>query len=57
VNEEILQEMIKNFMEILLEKVNRNVQKALKNFQDNKNKDYWKTQKQINEFIGPLKKY
>jgi hypothetical protein len=35
--------------------VNKNVQEALKKFQDNKNKEYEKTQKQINEFIGALK--
>jgi hypothetical protein len=29
---------------------------ALKKFQDTKNKEYEKTQKQINEFIGALNK-
>jgi DNA repair exonuclease SbcCD ATPase subunit len=33
------------------------VQEALKKFQDNKNKGYEKTQKQINEIIGPLNKH
>jgi uncharacterized protein YdeI (BOF family) len=37
---EILQEITENFMEILLDKVNQNVQEALKKFQDNKNKEY-----------------
>jgi paraquat-inducible protein B len=37
--------------------VNENVQEALKEFQDNKNKEYEKTQKQINEIIGALKKH
>jgi hypothetical protein len=46
--EEILQEITENFMEMLLDKVNQNVQEALKKFQDNKNKEYEKTQKQIN---------
>jgi hypothetical protein len=32
-------------MEILLDKVNQNVQETLKKFQDNKNKEYEKTQK------------
>jgi hypothetical protein len=32
--------------------VNQNVLDALKKFQDNKNKEYEKTQKQINELIG-----
>jgi polyhydroxyalkanoate synthesis regulator phasin len=36
--------------------VNQNVQEALNNFQDNKNKEYEKTQKQINEIIGALNK-
>jgi polyhydroxyalkanoate synthesis regulator phasin len=44
-------------MEILLDKVNQNVHEALKKFQDNKNKGYEKTQKQISELIGPLNKY
>jgi hypothetical protein len=34
--------------------VNPNVQEALKKFQDTKNKEYKKTQKQINEHIGAL---
>jgi hypothetical protein len=37
--------------------VNQNVQEALKKFQDNKNKEYVKTQKQINEIIGALNKH
>jgi hypothetical protein len=32
-------------MEMLLNKINHKVQEALKKFQDNKNKDYDKTQK------------
>jgi hypothetical protein len=42
---------------MLQEKVNKNIQGALEKFQDNKNKEYEKTQKQINEFIGALNKY
>jgi uncharacterized protein involved in exopolysaccharide biosynthesis len=42
---------------MLLDKVDQNVQEALKNFQDNKNKEYEKTQKQISELIGALNKY
>jgi signal transduction histidine kinase len=34
--------------------VNLNVPKALKKLQDTKNKEYEKTQKQINEIIGAL---
>jgi hypothetical protein len=41
--EEILQEITENFMQMLLDKVNQNVQEALKKFQDNKNKEYEKT--------------
>jgi ketol-acid reductoisomerase len=52
--EEILQVITGNFMEMLLDMVNQNVQKALKKFQDNKNKEYEKTQKQINKLIGAL---
>jgi ribosomal protein S17E len=39
-------------MEMLLDMVNQNVQEALQKFQDNINKDYEKTQKQINELIN-----
>jgi hypothetical protein len=44
-------------MEMLLDMVNQNVQEGLKKFQDNKNKKYEKTQKQINEVIGALTKH
>jgi hypothetical protein len=37
--------------------INQNVQEALKKSQDNKTKEYEKTQKQINEIIGALKKH
>jgi uncharacterized protein Yka (UPF0111/DUF47 family) len=55
--EEILQVISENFMEMLLYMVNQNTQEALKKFQDTKNKEYKKTQKQINELIGPLNKH
>jgi hypothetical protein len=42
---------------MLLDMVNQNVQEALKKFQDNKTKEYEKTQKQINEIIGALNKH
>jgi hypothetical protein len=42
---------------MLLDKFNQNVQEALKKFQENKNKEYEKTQKQIIEIIGILNKY
>jgi hypothetical protein len=37
--------------------VNQNVQEAHKKFQDTKNKEYEKTQKQVNELIGALYKH
>jgi chromosome segregation ATPase len=55
--EEILQVINENFIEMLLDMVNQNVQEALKKFQDNKNKEYEKSQKQINELIGVLNKH
>jgi hypothetical protein len=55
--EEILQVVTENFTEMLLDMVNQNIQEALKKFQDIKNKEYEKTQKQINELIGVLNKY
>jgi hypothetical protein len=45
--EEILQVINENFMEILIHMVNQNIQESLKKLQDNKNKDYEKTQKQM----------
>jgi DNA-binding protein YbaB len=36
-------------MEMLLDVVNQNIQEALKKFQETKNKEYEKTQKQIND--------
>jgi polyhydroxyalkanoate synthesis regulator phasin len=44
-------------MEMLPDKVNQNIQEALKKFQDNKNREYEKIQKQISELIGALNKY
>jgi ElaB/YqjD/DUF883 family membrane-anchored ribosome-binding protein len=55
--EEIWQEITENFMEMLLNKVNQNIQKALKKFKDNLNREYEKTQKQTSELIGALNKY
>jgi hypothetical protein len=50
--EEILQVITVNFMEMLLDIVNQNLQEALKKFQE-----YEKTQKQINELLGDLNKH
>jgi hypothetical protein len=55
--EEILQVIPENFMEMLLDMLNQNIQEVLKKFQDTKNKEYKKTQKQINELIGALNKH
>jgi hypothetical protein len=37
--------------------VNQNIREALKKFQDTKDKEYEKTQKQISELIGALNKH
>jgi hypothetical protein len=55
--EEIQPEITENFMEMLLDMVNQNVQGALKKFQDNKNREYEKTPKPINKLTGVLNKY
>jgi chromosome segregation ATPase len=55
--EEILKVITENIMEMLLDMVNQNVQEALKKFQDNKNKEHEKKQKQINELIEALNKH
>jgi hypothetical protein len=62
VHKNTLKEYIKhviteNFMDMILDKDNQNVQGALKKFRDNKNKEYEKTQEQINEIIGALNKH
>jgi hypothetical protein len=54
--EEILKVINENFIEMLLDIVNQNVQEALTKFQDNKNKKYEIAQKQINEIIEDLNK-
>jgi molecular chaperone DnaK (HSP70) len=46
-----------NFMEKILDMVSQNVQDALKKFQDTKNKDHEKTQKQINELREDFNKH
>jgi uncharacterized protein involved in exopolysaccharide biosynthesis len=53
----MLQVITENLMEMILDMVNQNVQEALKKFQDTKNNEYKKTQKQINELIGALNKH
>jgi hypothetical protein len=55
--EEILQVINEKFIEMLIDMVNQNVLKALKKFQENKNKEYETMQKQIKEIIGDLSKH
>jgi hypothetical protein len=42
---------------MIIDLVNQNVQEALKKYQENKNKEYKKTQKQINEIIRALNRH
>jgi hypothetical protein len=44
-------------MEKIPDVINQNVQVVVKKFQDIKNKEYEKTEKQINELIGALNKH
>jgi hypothetical protein len=44
-------------MEKILDMINENVQDALKKFQDTKNKEHVKTQKQINELKEDFNKH
>jgi hypothetical protein len=55
--EEILQVIKENFIEMILDMVNQNVQETLKNFQDNKNKEFEKAQEEIKETIEALYKH
>jgi hypothetical protein len=55
--EEILQVITENFMKMLPDMVNQNIQEAFKKFQHTKNKEYEKTQKKINELTGALNKH
>jgi hypothetical protein len=56
-NVEILEKVSKKFMEKLIDMVNQNVQNALKKFQDTKNKEHEKTQKQMNKLRMDFKKH
>jgi hypothetical protein len=55
--EEILQVINENFVEMILDMVNQNVQKTLKKFQDNKNREFEKVQEEIKETIETLYKH
>jgi hypothetical protein len=54
---EILEEITEKYKEKKLDMVNQIVQQALKKFPDTKNKEYEKTQKQINELREDLNKH
>jgi leucyl aminopeptidase len=55
--EEILQAINGNFIELIPDMVNQNMQEALTKFQDSKTQEYEKTQKQINKIIRALNKH
>jgi hypothetical protein len=55
--EEILQVINENFIKLILDMVNQNVQWKLKKYEDNKNREFEKTQEQIKETIEVLYKY
>jgi hypothetical protein len=44
-------------MAMLLDMVNKNIQEAFKKFQDTKNEEYEKTQKQVKELITALNEH
>jgi hypothetical protein len=55
--EEILQVINENFIVMWVDMVNQNVQETIEKFQNIKNKEYKKTQKQINGIIGAINKH
>jgi hypothetical protein len=55
--EEILEEITEIPMEKILDMIYQNIQDALKKFQDTKNKEHEKTQKQINELREEFNKH
>jgi hypothetical protein len=55
--EEILQVINGNFIEMILDRVNQNVQETLKKFQDNKNREFEQSQEEIKETIEALYKH
>jgi hypothetical protein len=55
--EEILQVINDNFIAMILDMVNQNVQVTLKKFQDNKNREFKKAQEEIKEAIEALYKH
>jgi hypothetical protein len=55
--DEILQVTNENFIEMILDMVNQDVQETLKKFQDNKNREFEKAQEGIKETIEALYKH
>jgi hypothetical protein len=55
--EEILQVINENFIEMMLDMVNQNVQETLRKFLDNKNREFEEAQEQIKETIEALYKH
>jgi hypothetical protein len=54
---EIVKEITEKLMEKILNIIKKNVQDALKKFQDTKNEEHEKTKKQINELREDFKKH
>jgi methionyl-tRNA synthetase len=54
---EILEDITERFMEKILNMVNQNIQGTLKKFQDTKNKEHEKAQKQIKELLEDFNKH
>jgi hypothetical protein len=55
--EDILQVLNENFIDMILDKVNHNVQETLKKFQDNKDREFEKAKEEIKETIEALYKH
>jgi hypothetical protein len=55
--EEILQVINENFIEMIVDIVNQNVQETLKKFQDNKNREFEEAQEEIKETTEALHKH
>jgi hypothetical protein len=55
--EEILQVINQNFIEIILDMINQNVQQTLKKFLENKNREFEKAEEQIKDTIEALYKH
>jgi hypothetical protein len=56
-NEEILQEINENFIDMILDMVNQNIQEMLKKFLDNKNREFERAQEEIKETIEAQHKH